>query len=61
MTIPSQRVYVHYQAQLCATPSLAERVADRSLQYTLLRTRLVMLPKASNLPGTFHEAPLKLL
>ena len=46
VTIPSQRVYVHYQAQLCASPRLADALSDRSATYTLMRTRLVMLPPA---------------
>jgi len=44
VTIPSQRQYVYYYAQLCAQPRLYEGLTDRSLTHTLLRVRLVMLP-----------------
>ena len=45
VTIPSQRQYVHYYAQLCRSPTTSrEQLANKSLACTLLRVRLVNVP-----------------
>ena len=56
VTIPSQRAYVHYYADVCAQPPLRERLRDKSVAYALLRCRVVTLPHGM----TVKEVPSSL-
>jgi len=46
VTIPSQRSYVHYYAQLANQPETQQRLVDRSNVFSMLRVRLVCVPSS---------------